>query len=156
MESKTFSADLHIAGDNGTWTCFHTPFKIMDEFGKKGRFPVILDISAKTYRTSVFPEQDGTGFVLFNKIMQNETGLKAGDRVEVTLTLDPAPRVIEIPPDLHTAIQENPTATTFWDGLSISNCKVYINWVDGAKREETRVQRIKKTVENLAEGKKLR
>jgi hypothetical protein len=156
MTSKTFSANLHIAGDNGTWTCFHTPFNTLDVFGKKSRFPVILEVNARTYHTSVFPEQDGTGFVLFNKTMQDETGLKAGDQAEVTLTLDTTPRVVETPPDLQSALQEHPEAAAFWEGLSYSNRKVYINWVDEAKREETRTQRINKTVENLTEGKKLR
>jgi hypothetical protein len=152
----TFIAEINPAGPNGSWTNFHTPFKTAAVFGKKGRVPVILEVAGKTFHTSTFPEPDGSGYIQFSKSMQQETGVKAGDRVEVTLTLDTAPRELETPVDLAAALDQNLAALAVWNKMVYSHKKEYAVWIDDAKHIETRQRRILKTVENLAAGKNLK
>jgi hypothetical protein len=156
MTSRTFLADIQSAGPKGSWTNFHTPFNTSEVFGKKGRVPVIMLAAGHTFRTSIFPEPDGTGYIQFNKVMQQETGLNAGDQVEVTLTLDPEPRELETPKDLEMLICKNPDAQIYWEKLAYSHKKVYLLWIDAAKQPETRARRIQKAVLNLAVGKNLK
>jgi hypothetical protein len=156
MTSRTFIAEIQSAGPNGAWTNFHTPFNTEEAFGKKGRVPVVLEIAEKTFRTSTFPEPDGSGYIQFGKAMQQETGIKAGDRVEVTLALDTALRELVTPPDLADALNKNSSALAYWNNLAYSHKKVYVLWIDEAKQSETRLRRIQKTVENLTAGKNLR
>jgi len=60
-----------------------------------------------------------------------------------------------IPPkDLQKELDANPKAQTFFDSLAFSHRREYVGWIHDAKKEETRMRRIKKTVELLLEGKK--
>lgn len=88
--------------------------------------------------------------------MQQETGVKTGDRLEITLSLDTSPRELETPHDLVVALDENIAAHANWEKMAYSHRKTYVSWIDEARQPETRVRRIQKTVENLAAGKKLK
>lgn len=60
-----------------------------------------------------------------------------------------------IPPkDLQKELDANPEAKTFFESLAYSHKREYVGWIHGAKKEETRDRRIKKTIELLLEGKK--
>ena len=62
-----------------------------------------------------------------------------------------------IPPkDLQKEMDANPEAQTFFDSLAFSHRREYMGWIHDAKKEETRVRRIKKTIELLLEGKKVK
>tara|TARA_R110001599_G_scaffold280864_1_gene482298 strand:+ start:42721 stop:43350 length:630 start_codon:yes stop_codon:yes gene_type:complete len=62
-----------------------------------------------------------------------------------------------IPPkDLQKELDANPKAQTFFDSLAFSHRREYVGWIHDAKKEETRMRRIKKTVELLLEGKKVK
>jgi hypothetical protein len=62
-----------------------------------------------------------------------------------------------IPPkDLQKELDANPEAQTFFDSLAFSHRREYVGWIHEAKKEETRKRRIKKTIELLLEGKKVK
>ena len=62
-----------------------------------------------------------------------------------------------IPPkDLQQELDANPEAETFFDSLAFSHRREYVGWIHDAKKPETRVRRIKKTIELLLEGKKVK
>jgi uncharacterized protein YdeI (YjbR/CyaY-like superfamily) len=65
-----------------------------------------------------------------------------------------APRSIPMQEDLSAALAANPAAAQFWDRLAPSHRYEYLEWITGAKREETRAKRLAQTVEWLAEGKR--
>ena len=62
-----------------------------------------------------------------------------------------------IPPkDLQQELDANPEAQIFFDSLAFSHRREYVRWIHDAKKEETRVRRIKKAIELLLEGKKVK
>lgn len=63
--------------------------------------------------------------------------------------VDPNTKAVRLPDGLTTAFRKNRKAESFFDGLSFTNKKEYIEWIVTAKREETRDERIKGTVERL-------
>ena len=65
-----------------------------------------------------------------------------------------APRSIPMQEDLSAALAAAPAAAQFWDRLAPSHRYEYLEWITGAKREETRAKRLAQTVEWLAEGKR--
>jgi uncharacterized protein YdeI (YjbR/CyaY-like superfamily) len=79
-------------------------------------------------------------------------GVAAGDEVEVEVELDRAPRTVEPPPDLAAALDAEPAARAFFDGLSNSNKKWHVLSVEGARTAETRQRRIEKSVAMLRDG----
>jgi uncharacterized protein YdeI (YjbR/CyaY-like superfamily) len=67
----------------------------------------------------------------------------------------PKPKpVIGVPQDFDAALRANPTAAQFFDGLAPSHRYEYLEWITGAKRDETRVKRINQAIEWLAAGKR--
>jgi uncharacterized protein YdeI (YjbR/CyaY-like superfamily) len=61
---------------------------------------------------------------------------------------------LETPPDLESALAENPAAKAVFDSFPPSGRREYVEWVVEAKRPETRANRIAQAVSWLAEGKR--
>ena len=59
---------------------------------------------------------------------------------------------VRLPDDFSAALKKHTVATSFFNSLSFTNKKEYIEWIITAKREETRTQRIIGTIERLAKG----
>jgi len=59
---------------------------------------------------------------------------------------------IRMPDDLATALKKYKQEIAFFNTLSFTNKKEYVEWIVTAKREETREQRIEDTVERLGKG----
>lgn len=68
--------------------------------------------------------------------------------------IDVTNKIITLPSDLLAELEKNVDALNFYHKLSYSNRKEYVLWVISAKQEKTRNERIKKTLEKLALGKK--
>lgn len=68
--------------------------------------------------------------------------MRAGDQVEVTIDLDLAPRIVEVPADLAAALAARPGATAAFDALSYTMRKEYVRQVEEAKASASRARRI--------------
>jgi uncharacterized protein YdeI (YjbR/CyaY-like superfamily) len=58
-----------------------------------------------------------------------------------------------VPNDLLAALKRNKPALAAFEDFSYSHKKEYVEWITGAKREETRTQRLSTAVAWIAEGK---
>jgi uncharacterized protein YdeI (YjbR/CyaY-like superfamily) len=56
---------------------------------------------------------------------------------------------VRLPDDIAAALKKNKKEAAWFDTLSFTNKKEYIDWIVTAKREETRKERIKGTIERL-------
>ncbi|MEO6717508.1 MAG: YdeI/OmpD-associated family protein [Novosphingobium sp.] len=56
--------------------------------------------------------------------------------------------------DLQTAVESNPATLAHWKGLTPLGRNEFICWVEDAKQPKTRQRRIKRTCDELLEGKK--
>jgi Bacteriocin-protection, YdeI or OmpD-Associated len=63
--------------------------------------------------------------------------------------VDPVSKTVRLPEDLATLLKNNKKQAEFFNSLSFTNKKEYIEWIVNAKRAETRNERIKGTVERL-------
>jgi bacteriocin resistance YdeI/OmpD-like protein len=63
--------------------------------------------------------------------------------------VDPKTKSVRLPDDLAAALKKNRKQEEFFGTLSFTNKKEYIEWIITAKREETRMARVKGTVERL-------
>lgn len=62
--------------------------------------------------------------------------------------------VHDLPADLIDALSETDEVLSLWDSLTPIGRNEFICWVEDAKQQKTRERRIKRTVEELLEGKK--
>ena len=124
---------------------FDLPFDPKIEFGKV-RAPVRVTINGYEFRTTVVA-MSGRVLVGLNKQVQAGAGVKAGDRVAVEVVLDDLPRTVDVPRDLVEALDDESLA--YLESLSFTHRKEYVQWIEGAKRPETRAARIAKAAEML-------
>jgi Bacteriocin-protection, YdeI or OmpD-Associated/Domain of unknown function (DUF1905) len=145
-----FQTVLLAAGK--TATGIEVPANVVEGFGSSKKPAVKVTINGYGYRSTVA--------VMAGKFMlpvsaEHRAGAKiaAGDKVNVTLELDAAPRVLEVPQDFLDALEVDVAAKTFFEGLSYSNKRRFVLSIDGAKTPETRARRIAKSVDSLRVGK---
>ena len=62
---------------------------------------------------------------------------------------------LKVPADLASTLKKNAKARTTFEKLSPSCKREYVEWIVGAKRDETRDKRLRTTVQWLSEGKPL-
>jgi len=80
----------------------------------------------------------------------------ADDGVEGPKRPKPDPnRKVVVPKDLASLLAKNAKARATFEGFPYSKKNEYVTWINGAKREETRLRRLDTTLEQLAEGKSL-
>jgi hypothetical protein len=115
-------------------------------FGR-ARPPVVVTVAGHRYRSTV-AIMSGKVFVPFRAGHRAAAGVKAGDKVQVTLTLDTEPRVVEVPHDLAAALDAASLRPAF-DLLSFTDQRERAEAVETAKRPETRVRRIAAIVDRL-------
>ncbi len=127
------------------------PEAVVVALGGSKRPAVVATLDGYTYRSTVAP-MGGEWWLGVNSEHREESGLKAGDAVQVTLALDTAPRELEIPPELAAALDAAPDAKTFFDGLSYSNRRVFTLSVEGTSNPETRARRVEKAIALMREG----
>lgn len=68
---------------------------------------------------------------------------------EIFNWVNPKTKEVKLPDDLAAALKKNKAAATYFDTLSFTNKKEYIEWIVTAKREETRKERVAGTIERL-------
>ena len=145
-----FRATIQLNGK--TATGIPVPAKVVEELGKGKRPPVQVTIGAHTYRSTVAAY--GDGFMLpLSAEHRTAAGVAAGDVVDVEVTLDTAPREVEVPEDFAAALAAEPSAEAFFGGLSYSLQRWHVESIEGAKAAETRQRRIDKSMSLLREGK---
>ena len=66
--------------------------------------------------------------------------------------VDPKTKSVVLPEDLASALKNSKKENTFFQTLSFTNKKEYIEWIVTAKRDETRKSRVKETLERLGKG----
>ena len=133
-----------------TATMFRVPFDLGDAFGR-ARPPVKVTIRGHTWRTTP-GVYDGVGHIVVNRAVKAATGVDASDRVRVGMELDTEPRTVAVPRDLAAALAEDPTAKKAFASLSFTHRREYVEWVQEAKRPETRARRIASTVARVRTG----
>jgi len=70
------------------------------------------------------------------------------------MAIDTEERTVTTPDDLQQALETEPQAKAAFDKLSYSHRKEYVQWIEEAKKPETRAKRIEKTLAMLNEGRK--
>ena len=148
MAAKRFTAELERVGK--TSARFPVPFDLREVFGR-ARPPVKVTIGGHTWRTTP-GVYGGVGYVGLNRAVRAAAGVDAGDSVRVTMELDIEPRTVEPPKDLRAALDAAPGGLARFEELSFTHRREYAEWVEGAKRPETRMKRVAETVRRVRAG----
>ena len=141
-----------IAG-SGTKTGIVVPDEVIAELGAGHRPAVHVDLNGYAYRSTV-AVMGGQHLISVSAAVRQGAGVEAGSPATVTLTVATAPREVDVPDDLRSALAAAPGTEEFFAGLSNSLQRFHVDNVNGAKTAETRQRRIEKAVALFREGKK--
>jgi hypothetical protein len=145
--------ERHVTSET---TGIRIPFDAQKVFGTRARVPVRGTINGFPYRGSIFPMGDGKHYMVVNSKIRAGANVKGGETIGVTMERDEEPRTVEPSADFARAIKANRQARATWDALSYTHRREYAQWIEEAKKPETRGRRIAKAVEALEAGKKER
>jgi len=151
--SSRFSAVVRL--ERKTATGIEVPAEVLARLDRGARPAVVVTVGGHTYRTTV-GSMGGRAMIPLSAENRTAVGAQAGDEVEVEVTLDLAPRTVEVPEDLAAVLSADSAARATFDTLAPGQRKEWIRWVTEAKKAETRADRVVKTVEALAAGRRTR
>ena len=127
------------------------PVEVVDALGKSRKPAVKVTIHGFTYRSTI-ATMDGRFMVGVSNAVRKAAGVGAGETVDVELELDTEPREVVVPADFAAALDAEPAARSFFDGLSYSNKRRFVEPIADAKTDETRQRRIESSVARLRDG----
>jgi len=131
------------------------PFSVEDIFGTRGMVKVKALFDGKAeYRGIMSNMGTGCHILILTQEVRRKLGKSFGDSVLVEVEHDLEKREVLIPDDVQNLLAKYPEAQAFFEKLSYTHRKEYINWITSAKREETREKRMVEFIEKLLQKKK--
>ena len=140
-----FQATIVLTGK--TACGIRVPDAVVTSLGSSRRPPVRVMIKGCT-----IAPMGGEYWIGVSAENREAAGVKACEDVTVDVELDTEPRVLAVPPDLAAALDREPRARAFFDGLSYSNKQRFVLPIEAAKTAETPQRRIERSVVALTEG----
>jgi hypothetical protein len=131
------------------------PYDVMKLYGIKGRVAVkaIFDDQV-SYRGSLVKMGTPCHILGITKEIRQKLGKSLGDNIKVIIEQDLEIREVIVPADVQAILDKNPRAKKFYEGLSYTDRKEYIRWIETAKQADTRDRRIGIFLGKLKEKKK--
>ena len=142
-------AELRSTGGNTAG--FQVDDDVVAALDGGGRPKVVVTVNGFEWRSSI-ARMSGSYWLGVSAERRAAAGIAPGEVLDVDVVLDRAVREVEVPADLAAALDAEPAAKAFWDGLSYSNKSWHVLQVTGAKAAETRARRVARSVAMMLEG----
>jgi bacteriocin resistance YdeI/OmpD-like protein/uncharacterized protein DUF1905 len=130
------------------------PFDPSAAWGERDRYDVTGTINGHKVRGKLTLRAGGHALDLGPTWCRDAT-VVAGAQVAAVLAPE-GPQLSAMAEDIAAALDTEPAARRFFESLATFYRKNFIRWIEGAKRPETRAQRIAETVATLKSGKRER
>ena len=135
-----------LTGEGRTASGIVVPEELMARLGPAKRYPVVVTINGSyTYRNSV-SWYKGAFMISVSSQNKSAAGVAGGDEVDVTVEIDEAPRVLELPPEFALALRDAGVLEKF-QGLSYSKQRTFVEPWSAAKTDATRDKNLAKAIE---------
>ena len=154
MGKLTFNAEILDAGIGIDAAYVKIPFDVKAELGSmRPKVKAVFD-GKVTYRGLLVRMKTPCRILGLRKDVRAQLGKIIGDIVRVEIELDIAPRVVEVPELLQKELDKDPEIKQFFEKLSFTHQKEYVNFIAEAKKEETSIRRIGKVLQMLRDKKR--
>lgn len=146
---KTFNFKALILKHEDMDACYiEFPYSVEEEFNTKAQVKVMALFDGESYRGSLVKMGTQCYIIGIPKAIRRCIKKDAGDYVQVELHKDDLPRSVNLAHDIQIALQNDNLLQKF-DAMSYSHQKEYVQWIEEAKKETTRLSRITKLCEKL-------
>jgi hypothetical protein len=102
---------------------------------------------------NLMPMGDGHLFLPVKAEIRKKINKQEGDLVHVILYPDLEP--LEMPTEMLLCLKEEPAALKYYNSLSESEQKHYLDWIYASKKEEVRVERLATSINRLLKKQRL-
>ncbi|WP_116950003.1 YdeI/OmpD-associated family protein [Jiangella endophytica] len=143
-----FAAELRLNATTATGV--PVPDHIVDGLGGGRRPRVDVTLNGYAFQTSL-GTMSGQVMIPVSAAVRSAAGVAAGDRLDVEIELATEPAPVAVPDDLRAALSDAPEAQAFFAGLTSSQQRGYTEWIEQAKKSETRQRRLEQAVEALGQ-----
>lgn len=138
----------------GGWTYAEIPEILQDKTKPFGWVKVKGTVDGFAIsRVHLMPMGNRKLFLPVKSEIRKKIKKQAGDTVHIILY--PDTDKLEVPKEFLLCLRDEPDALKFFNKLSDSEKNYYIKWIYSAKKEETKVDRIAKTIDRLTKGLKM-
>jgi hypothetical protein len=110
----------------------------------------IDDYPIKQYK--LWPTKYGELFLPIKSEIRKKIRKGVGDIITVEIYKDDSS--YDIPDEFTSCLQDSPTALSYFNSISETSKKQYVDWIYASKSNGTKIERITKAIEKLALGKK--
>ena len=139
-KAHRFTAELEAGRGGGAMVL--VPPEIAAALGGLRQMRMVGTINGVPYQSSTMPYGGRGLFLGVHKATREAAGVMPGELVDIVVSRDDRPRVVEIPAELVAALAADPAARAAFDRLSFTNRKEMAGSVAEAKRPETRERRL--------------
>jgi hypothetical protein len=148
--SHRFKAVLQEARGGGAGVLI--PLDVAEAMGGRKQFRVVGTLNGVPLRSSTFP-YEGEGLWLgVHKATREAAGAAFGDEVELAISRDDAPRVLELPPELEAALAAEPSLRDRFESLSFTRRRELAESIAKAKKPDTRAARVARALTALRDA----
>lgn len=137
-------------GDKTGWTYVEVPADVAQKLkkGNKAMFKVKGTFDAYKFKAkTIFPVGDGNFILPYNSKDKKAVGKREGAMIRVSLELDKS--VYKMNKDLMLCLDDAPEARSHFKTLTPSHQRYFSKWVDEAKTEKTKAERIVRIIHAL-------
>jgi hypothetical protein len=145
--SRQFAGILEAGRGGGAFVVL--PGDVLEALGTGSRFRVTGTLNGVSFHSSTMGMGGGRVCLGVHKATREAAEVEIGDTVNLEVEPDTRPREVVVPDDLAAALSRDDSIQAAFERLSFTHRREYVEWVTGAKRDETRARRIEKTVERL-------
>jgi len=143
--AEKFSATLEgVEGSSATFV--RVPSKIVQALGGRIRVPVRILINAVEHRTTMCNMGMGP-MIGVPAALRTAARIERGRRITIAVEVDTKERTVDLPADFAKSMSDAERRT--YDALAYTHRKEYVQWIEGAKKPDTRARRIAQAREKL-------
>lgn len=127
------------------------PPDVATAIGGLKQMRIVGTVNGVPYQSSTMPWQGRQLYMGVHKATRQAAGVEIGDEIEVELARDERPRVLELAPELESALAAEPELRARFEALSFSRKREIAEPVADARKPETRAARVEKALARLRE-----
>ena len=139
---------------SGSWTFLTLPKEASEKLPSRNMTSVEGTINGFPFQATLEPDGKAGHWLKVDQKLSEAAGAQAGDLVMlefVPAAEEPEP---EAPAELTIALAAAPKALALWSDITPIARRDWIQWINSARRPETRVRRIENACNMLAAGKR--
>ncbi|MDQ2853553.1 MAG: YdeI/OmpD-associated family protein [Chloroflexota bacterium] len=146
-ETHRFRARLEEARAGGAFVLL--PDDVATALGGLRQMRVVGTMNGVAYQSSTMPYGGRGLFLGVHKATRAAAGVELGDEMDVVVSRDERPRVLELAPELEAAFAAEPALRARFEALAFTRRKEMAAPIGEAKLPATRAARLEKALERL-------